>query len=115
MLIAGTDLIGPRSDFAAFGMKRIPYLFFSHATHKDYHGAGDKPELLNYAKMAQDAALIEAMVREIAALRTRPVFREPVYPAAETTTLLAIMKAIRTEKKELPRAYQLVFKENPDG
>src|SRR5882672_5210998 len=38
MLVAGTDLIGPRSDFAPFALKHIPYLFFTHATHKDYHG-----------------------------------------------------------------------------
>src|SRR5439155_1583147 len=38
MLVAGTDLIGPRSDFAPFAVKHVPYLFFSHATHKDYHG-----------------------------------------------------------------------------
>ena len=33
--------LGPRSDFAGFGVKKVPYLFFTHATHKDYHGEGD--------------------------------------------------------------------------
>src|SRR2546423_874653 len=38
MFVVGSDLIGPRSDFAPFAVKHVPYLFFSHATHKDYHG-----------------------------------------------------------------------------
>src|SRR5208283_4575201 len=41
MLMAGTDLVGPRSDFAPFALKHIPYLFFTNATHQDYHGSGD--------------------------------------------------------------------------
>ena len=45
--------IGPRSDFAGFARQKIPFLFFSHATHKDYHGAGDRPELLDYPKLTR--------------------------------------------------------------
>ena len=52
MLVAGVDLIGPRSDFVGFARKKIPFLFFSHATHKDYHGMGDRPELLDYDSIA---------------------------------------------------------------
>jgi Zn-dependent M28 family amino/carboxypeptidase len=53
MLVAGTDLIGPRSDFAGFALKRVPYLFFTHATHKDYHGPADTADRVNYAKLAR--------------------------------------------------------------
>src|SRR5687767_14047837 len=55
MLVAGSDLIGPRSDFAPFALKKVPYLFFSHATHKDYHGPGDTADKVNYARLAQDS------------------------------------------------------------
>ena len=110
MLVAGTDLIGPRSDFAAFGLKHVPYLFFSHATHQDYHGMGDTPERVNYTRLAQDAALIGQVIREVAQLKAKPSYREmPVYPPSEIETLSTVIKAVRAEKKDLPRAYTLVF------
>ena len=110
MLVAGADLIGPRSDFAGFARKKIPFLFFSHATHKDYHGAGDCPELLDYGKIAEDVAVIEKMVVEVAQSPRRPVYLDqPVYPAREVDTLLQIIGAVRRERPDLPKAYQMVF------
>jgi hypothetical protein len=110
MLVAGTDLVGPRSDFAPFAAMRIPYLLFSHGTHQDYHGPGDRPELLNFAKLTQDAELIRRIIVDIANLKTKPVYRTPpVYPASETATLLRLIGMIRNEKKDLPMGYRLVF------
>jgi hypothetical protein len=110
MLVAGTDLIGPRSDFAGFARKKIPFLFFSHATHKDYHGAGDRPDLLDYPKMAADTTAIEQIVADIARSTKKPVFLDkPVYPASEVDTLLRIMNEVRSERADLPMAYKLVF------
>jgi len=37
-------------------VKHVPYLFFSHATHKDYHGAGDTADRIDYARRAEKAA-----------------------------------------------------------
>src|SRR5437667_5928298 len=74
MLVAGTDLIGPRSDFAPFALKHIPYLLFTHATHKDYHRPGDTADRVNYGKLAQDATVIEQIVEDIARLRAPPKF-----------------------------------------
>jgi len=110
MLVAGTDLIGPRSDFAAFAVKHIPYLFFTHATHQDYHGMGDTADRVNYTKLAEDAALIGQVIRDIAQLKTPPSYRAaPVYPASEIDTLLRVLRTVRAERKDLPRAYLLVF------
>jgi hypothetical protein len=110
MLVAGADLIGPRSDFAPFAGYKVPFIFFSHATHKDYHGAGDRPELLDYEKLTQDSNLIGRMIADIAKLRTKPVYLETaVYPAREVDTLLKLMKAARAQKPDLPMAYRLVF------
>ena len=110
MLVAGADLIGPRSDFAGFARKKIPFLFFSHATHKDYHGPGDHPELLDYGKIAEDVAAIEKMIVDVAQSPKDPVYLDqPVYPAREVETLLQIIRAIRRERTDLPMAYQLVF------
>src|SRR5215510_3679897 len=81
MLVVGTDLIGPRSDFAGFGLKHVPYLFFTHASHKDYHGPGDTADRVNYAKLAQDSQLIAQIVQDIARLQSPPKYLDsPVYP-----------------------------------
>jgi hypothetical protein len=112
MLVAGTDLIGARSDFAPFAVKRVPYLFFTHGTHKDYHGPGDRPELLNYAKLAEDGALIKRLVIDIANLRTKPAYlAEPAYPEGEIKTLLGLLSTIQAEKKDLPAGYRLVIQD----
>jgi len=109
MLVAGTDLIGPRSDFAPFALKHVPYLFFSHATHQDYHGTGDTPDKINYPRLTQDSTLIGNIIRDIAQLKTKPSYREPVYPATEVDTLLRVLKQVKAEKKDLPRGYVLAF------
>jgi hypothetical protein len=110
MLVAGTDLIGPRSDFAAFGLKHVPYLFFSNATHKDYHGTGDTPTKLDYTRLAQDAAVISQIVKDVAKLPTRPLYLDqPVYPTAEADALERQFDAIAKERKDLPEAYRLMF------
>jgi hypothetical protein len=109
-LVAGADLIGPRSDFAPFAAHQVPFIFFSHATHKDYHGAGDRPELLNYPKLTQDSNLIGRMIVDIARLTTKPVYLDkPVYPAKEVDTLLKVMQRVKNEKPDLPMGYRMVF------
>jgi hypothetical protein len=110
MLVAGADLIGPRSDFAPFAGHKVPFIFFSHATHKDYHGAGDRPELLNYEKLTVDSNLIGRIAADIARLKTKPTYLDQaVYPAREVDTLLKLMRAARAQKPDLPAAYRLVF------
>lgn len=110
MLIVGTDLIGPRSDFAAFGLKKIPYLFFSHATHKDYHGAGDTADRVDYTKLAQDSTYIAQIVEDIARLRAQPQFLDqPVYPQSEANALQRELDLVQKERKDLPAAYRLMF------
>jgi hypothetical protein len=110
MLIVGTDLIGPRSDFAPFAVKKIPYLFFTHATHKDYHGTGDTPDRVNYAKLAQDADYIAEIIQDIARIQTPPKFlAQPVYPAGEVAALQRELDLVEKERPDLPAAYRLMF------
>jgi len=112
LLVAGADLIGPRSDFAAFASHRIPFIFFSHATHKDYHGSGDRPELLDYAKLTQDSAMIERVIVDVARMQAKPTYlKEPVYAPKEVETLTRILKEARAEKPDMPMAYRLVFED----
>jgi hypothetical protein len=110
MLVIGSDLIGPRSDFAPFALKRVPYLFFSHATHKDYHGPGDTPDRINYSRLAQDTTLIAQIVEDIARLQTPPQYlSQPVYPPEETRALTREMEVIQREYKDLSPGYRLIF------
>jgi Peptidase family M28 len=110
MLVVGTDLIGPRSDFAGFALKRVPYLFFTHATHKDYHGAGDTADRVNYSRLAQDSQLIAQIIEDIARLQSQPKFLEsPVYPTGEVAALQRELDLVEKERKDLPQAYRMMF------
>jgi Peptidase family M28 len=110
MLIGGTDLIGPRSDFAGFALKHVPYLFFSNATHKDYHGAGDTADRVNYARLAQDATLIAQIVEDIGRMPSPPKFlSEPAYSPGETAALLRELDLVEKERPDLPPAYREMF------
>jgi len=110
MLVVGTDLIGPRSDFAPFAVKHVPYLFFSHATHKDYHGPGDTADRVDYAKLTQDTNLIAQIVEDTARLQAQPKYRsDPVYPPGETSALQEELETVEKERKDLPEAYRLIF------
>jgi hypothetical protein len=110
MFVVGTDLIGPRSDFASFAVKRVPYLFFTHATHKDYHGAGDSPHGVNYARLAEDSQLIVQIVEDISRLGAQPQFLgAPVYPPGEIAALIRQMDLIQNERHDLPEAYRMMF------
>jgi len=110
MLNVGTDLIGPRSDFAAFAGKRVPFLFFSDGTYADYHGAGDTAERVDYARLAGEAQMIGEVIRDVARLKSKPVYRqEPVYPDGEIDAMLKLMQRTSSEKKDLPTAYRQAF------
>src|SRR5215467_2171485 len=99
MLVVGTDLIGPRSDFAPFAVKHVPYLFFSHATHKDYHGPGDTADRVNYTTLAQDSQLIAQVVQDIARLQSPPKYlNSPVYPPGEPAALQNELEIVEKER-----------------
>jgi hypothetical protein len=112
MLVVGTDLIGPRSDFAPFAVKHVPYLFFSHATHKDYHGPGDTADRVNYTKLAQDATFIAQITEDVARLQMQPKYlTQPVYPPGEPAALQNELGIVEKERTDLPQAYRLMFED----
>ena len=112
MLNVGADLIGPRSDFAAFAERQVPFLFFSDGTFLDYHGAGDTAERVDYTRLADEAQLIDNVIRDLARLKSRPVYRsKPVYPEGETSGMLKLMRQISNEKKTLSPAYRMALEE----
>lgn len=112
MFNVGTDLIGPRSDFAAFAYKRVPFLFFSDGTYSDYHGTGDTAERVDYTRLAGESQMIGEVIRDVARLKSKPVYRqEPVYPEGEIDAMLKLMRRTSSEKKDLSPAYRQAFEE----
>jgi hypothetical protein len=110
MQAIGADLIGPRSDFAPFAANRVPFLFFSDGTYKDYHGTGDTAERIDYIRLSQETNLIGQVIRDVADLKARPMYREaPAYLEGETAGLMKLMNMVIAEKTSLPSAYRLMF------
>ena len=106
----GTDLLGNRSDFAPFAALSIPYLFFTNATHQDYHGPSDTPAKLDYDRLVSDAETVRSVIVDIASLDSAPVYLEtPSYPAREAEQLRAYMDAIEAEHEALPPVYPALF------
>ncbi len=110
MLLLGTDLLGPRSDFAPFAANQVPYLFFTNATHKDYHGGGDIPERLRYDRLQADAETIKQVVVDVASTGNAPTYLDaPVYPEAEYEQLSSFLDEIENEHDDLSPAYTVMF------
>ncbi len=70
----GTEFVGPRSDFLAFGLKRIPYVFFTTGTHEDYHTPGDVAEEVDVDSMAKLARFIATFTERVASAEDAPRF-----------------------------------------
>lgn len=109
-IVLGTDLIGARSDFAPFAERNVPFVFFTNATHEDYHGSDDVPSQIRYADLADDARLIESVVRDIGQLERRPVFLdEPVYPLDEAAYLQKMIDLVQSERGSDGENYAVLF------
>jgi hypothetical protein len=110
ILSVGTDLIGPRSDFAPFAVKRVPYLFFTNATNADYHGRGDTPDRMDFSHLAQDAGIIEQIAIDLARQPSKPGYLDtPIYPSGELSSLLKVLDEVEKERRDIPEAYRLMF------
>lgn len=106
----GTDLIGARSDFAPFAARRVPYLFFSNATHVDYHGPGDTADKIRYDRLREDGETIADVIRAIGTRPDRPVYSAaPVYPPGEADDLISIMDRVEAGRPDLADAYRPLF------
>ena len=110
LTLLGTDLVGPRSDFAPFAAVGVPYLFFSNATHADYHGRADTPDRLNYARLDLDGETIRQVILDISRLDTRPEYLAlPIYPEDEAFRLVQLMGTIEIERSEVAARYGVLF------
>ena len=112
MLLLGTDLLGPRSDFAPFAARGIPYLFFTNGTHKDYHGTNDTSDLIRYDYLTTDTETIYEVLLDLASGDFSPVYlKEPIYPNGEVEKLISFMEDFQEEHLDLSFAYTLLFED----
>lgn len=115
LIALGTDLVGARSDFAPFAAKKIPYLFFTNGTHRDYHGPQDTADRVQYERLQTDASTIASIAADIARLSAPPSFRsEPAYPSGEKQTLLRYVEEVEKSRNDLAPAYKLAFTDLKD-
>jgi Zn-dependent M28 family amino/carboxypeptidase len=61
-----------RSDHFHYATKGIPIAFWFSGTHEDYHGVGDSPDKIDYAKMERITRTIFLTLWELAETKSRP-------------------------------------------
>lgn len=61
-----------RSDHFNYAVNGIPIAFWFDGVHEDYHGAGDSPDKIDYAKMEKVARTIFLTMWELADAKERP-------------------------------------------
>ena len=86
--LLGSDvLILNRSDYGPFRSRQIPYLFFSTGENPRYHSPDDRPETLDYAKLAAISQMIHGVTRTAADAPSVPRWSTlPDHPLAEAVT-----------------------------
>lgn len=61
-----------RSDHFNYALNGIPIAFWFDGEHEDYHGAGDHPDRIDYAKMEKVTRTILLTLWELTDLKARP-------------------------------------------
>ena len=69
-----------RSDHFNYAVNGIPIVFWFDGVHEDYHGAGDEPQKIDYAKMERIARTIFLTMWELTDLKERPAVDKQLPP-----------------------------------
>jgi hypothetical protein len=69
-----------RSDHYNYARYGIPIVFLTTGLHDDYHAPSDRPELLDYEKLARVSSLVYDLTVELANRPARPRVDQPVPP-----------------------------------
>lgn len=100
----GADIVGPRSDFAPFRDRHLPFLFFCTGLHEDYHRPTDRPERINYENLARVSRWIADLTGKLADADAAPAraVAEPEPDLEEARTALTILTRILKRPDRLP-------------
>ncbi|MEO8702067.1 MAG: M28 family peptidase [Kofleriaceae bacterium] len=104
---ADAQIIPPLSDYEAFWMQRIPFLFLSGGRSRVYHTPDDTPDKLDYTKIAATARWLTRFVR---ASRTRdmPVFRDARLDRGTLDELAEVIGALSALAPQATTAHRRV-------
>lgn len=69
-----------RSDHYHYAVNGIPIAFWFDGVHEDYHGAGDHPDKIDYAKMEKVTRTIFLTMWELTDLKERPKIDKQLPP-----------------------------------
>jgi hypothetical protein len=107
VLPLGSDLVGPRSDHAAFDARGIPCLFFSCGTGADYHAATDTANTLDYSAIERSTRVILQTVTELAEMKGHPAPSNIAFDAEELRTVRTVLGEVIADyedSSQKPRA-----------
>lgn len=104
-----TEYVGPRSDFVPFAARNVPYVWFTTATHRDYHKTTDDAGEIDYASLARHTGLVRSTLAALASRAERPAWtgNEPDRMAEARAVaemsgiLIANLEQLRTGKNAL--------------
>ncbi|MEP7148972.1 MAG: M28 family peptidase [Acidobacteriota bacterium] len=77
---ADTNRFFFRSDHFHYAMSGIPIVFWFDGVHEDYHGPGDSPDKIDYAKMERVARTIFLTMWKVSDLAVRPKIDKQLPP-----------------------------------
>ena len=101
--LLGSDLLVlNRSDYGPFRSRQVPYLFFSTGENPRYHSPEDRPETLDYAKLAAISQMIHGVAQTAASAASVPRWSAlPDHPLAEAVTMRDVIRKLMENQKAL--------------
>lgn len=99
----GADLVGTRSDYGPFRDRKIPFLFFTTGTHRDYHRPTDTAEKIDYAKLGRISRWIGDVTQQLADAPTAPVWSPRTdSDLVEAETVHRLLARVLERQKDFP-------------
>ena len=101
--LLGSDvLVLNRSDYGPFRSRQVPYLFFSTGENPRYHSPEDRPETLDYPKLAAISQVIHGVTETAANAAFRaPLVSAPDHPLAEAVTIRDVIRKLMENREAL--------------
>lgn len=101
--VVGSDLLlFDRSDYGPFRKRKIPYLFFSTGESDVYHTPEDRPETLDYPKLAEISTLIERVVEQAVSSDELPGWEaKPSHLLGEAIAVRAVLTRLLDQGAKL--------------
>ena len=96
-IMFGIDLLtGVMGNYLPFVDKKIPSLFISNGTHRDYHGKGDTADKVSYDLLYEDSMFLIELATRIASSANKSDFcKNPINPEGEAEDILYLMTLLK--------------------